>query len=59
MTLYEIIYDFLLTMFPSAPNSMCLAFVDLASIVSMALIYVVLVNLIIFTFKIVCGAFKW
>lgn len=58
MTLYSIIYDFLLSLFPSDITTQCQAWVNLASLVIMSLLLVVAIMFVVWCFNLVGKAFK-
>lgn len=58
MTLYEIIYDFLLGLFPVEISTQCLAFVNLASLVIMALLIAVACMFVVWCFNLVSKLFR-
>lgn len=58
MTLYEIIYDFLLGLFPSEISTQCLAFVNLTSLVIMALLIAVACMFVVWCFNLVSKLFR-
>lgn len=58
MTLYEIIHTFLLGLFPADISTQCLAFVNLSSLVIMALLIAVACMFVVWCFNIVAKLFR-
>lgn len=57
--MYSIIHDYLLTLLPSTLTPQLTAWLDLATLATLTFLYVTLLMLVVWVFRLFGGLFKW